>query len=312
MSETHLCGLEGTNPLGFLAALGIQEAFANESEQPLLWWSDDITPHAVVDGKFSVDRIIAQAKKAFAHWKDSFAVNPTRNDGTPMPDGDKLKLQPKDIRTYLYRSRSCKWSKSLATALLAEGSLDNNGKAKPTDLYFSAGNQQFLDTARIILNEVSPNDLEKGINGPWNFASNLPSFGWDITDDRIYALRSINPSSEKKLTNPGPEALAILGISQHPVFAGRDGTDTQGCSGAWKTGYYSWPLWCKPASPRSVKSLLAHAYEFSTTSERRLWYRSYPAWGISTVLKSPIRRSDQGGYGTFGPPEVVWHYTTER
>ena len=30
MNETHLTGLEGTNPLGFLAALGVQVAFASE------------------------------------------------------------------------------------------------------------------------------------------------------------------------------------------------------------------------------------------------------------------------------------------
>ena len=44
MIGTHLPGLEGTNPLGFLAALGVQVAFANEDEQPRLWWSDDVTP----------------------------------------------------------------------------------------------------------------------------------------------------------------------------------------------------------------------------------------------------------------------------
>ena len=61
MNETHLTGLEGTNPLGFLAALGVQVAFASESRQPRLWWSNDVTPHAVVDGDFSTDRIADQA-----------------------------------------------------------------------------------------------------------------------------------------------------------------------------------------------------------------------------------------------------------
>ena len=38
MSDTHLTGLEGTNPLGFLAALGVQTAFTDEAQQPRLWW----------------------------------------------------------------------------------------------------------------------------------------------------------------------------------------------------------------------------------------------------------------------------------
>lgn len=176
--------------------------------------------------------------------------------------------------------------------------------AKPSDLYFTAGNQKFLETARRILDGASREDVLVGLEGPWKYASPLPSLMWDVTDDRVYALRACDPGPEKKLTNPGPEALAVLGLSLHPVFAGRDRTLTQGCSGTWKTGFYSWPLWRKPARPHAVKSLLAHAsHHDPTTTGRHRWFRS---WGVSLVFRSPIHRSGQGGYGTFGPPEVVW------
>ena len=89
MNETHLTGLEGTNPLGFLAALGVQVVFSSEPRQPRLWWSDDVTPHAVVDGNFSVDQIADQALEVFAEWSRSPAVNPTRPDGSAMPRGDE-------------------------------------------------------------------------------------------------------------------------------------------------------------------------------------------------------------------------------
>ena len=305
MNGIHLRGLEGTNPLGFLAALGIQVAFANEREQPELWWSDDITPHAVVDREFPVERIATRALSAFAHLEGSFAVNPRRADGSTMPNGNTLKLQSEDIRAYLDQASRCDWSRALAPALLAEGSLDKQGAAKPTDLYFTAGNQQFLGAARKILDGVAREDLEMALEGPWRYESDLPSLGWDVTDDRVYALRANNPAPEKKRTNPGPEALALFGLSLHPVFAGRGRTDTQGCRGSWQNGYYSWPLWRRPASPRAVKSILTHAGGQPAASGRHPWYR---AWGVSTVLQSPIRRSDQGGYGTFGPPEIVWRH----
>ena len=303
MSGTHLPGLDGTNPLGFLAALGVQVAFANEGAQPRLWWSDDVVPHAIVDEVFTIDRIAAQAAEAFAQWKNSPAVNPRRTDGSKMPKGDELKLIPEDIGVYLRQALRFAWSGRLATSLVAEGSLDNQKAAKPSDFYFTAGQQKFLDTARKILNAVTREEIESGLEGPWRYESEVPSLGWDVTDDRVYALRANNPSPEKKRTNPGPEALALLGLSLHPVFAGRGRTDTQGCSGSWKSGWYSWPLWRTPASPRAVKSLLIHAYDHPAASNRDRWYR---AWGVSTILRSPIRRTDQGGYGTFGPPEVVW------
>ena len=304
MNGTHLPGLEGTNPLGFLAALGVQVVFSNEDAQPRLWWSDDVTPHAIVDEAFTVERVAARALEAFAHWNDSPAANPRRTDGSRMPKGDELKLLPGDIREYLRQAVRWDWSGRLATALVAEGSLDNKREAKPSDFYFTAGQMKFLHMARKILNTVSREEIKAGLEGPWRYESELPSLGWDVTDDRVYALRADNPSPEKKLTNPGPEALALLGLSTHPVFAGRSRTDTQGCSGSWKAGWYSWPLWRRPASPHAVKSLLAHAYDHHpAASGRDRWYRG---WGVSTILRSPIRRTDQGGYGTFGPSEVAW------
>ena len=302
MKGSHLTGLEGTNPLGFLAALGVQTTFEDEDIRPRLWWSDDVTPHAVVDDDFSVERIADQALSVATRWKDCVSANPRRLDGTRIPKGDELKLAPDDTRTYLGRSCASETGGHLAAALVAEGSLDNNGVAKPSALYFTAGNQKFLNISRTILSAVTREELLMGLGGPWSYASRLPTLGWDVADDRIYALRADNPQEDKKLTNPGPEALAILGLSRHPVFAGRDRTLTQGCSGSWKDGYYSWPLWRKPATPNAVKSLLAHAYDH--TAESRLGW--YPSWSISSILRSPIRRSGQGGYGTFGPPEVVW------
>lgn len=303
MNGTHLTGLEGTNPLAFLAALGVQVAYASESQQPRVWWSDGVVPHAVVDDEFTVERIAAQAKETFGRWSRSPAVSPRLAGGTPMPKGDELKLSPADMRAYLGQARQCGPAGAFITALLAEGSLDNNQVAKPSDLYFTAGQQKFLKMVRQILDQATPADVISALEGPWEYASELPSLMWDVSDDRVYALSAYDPSPEKKLTNPGAEALAILGLSRHPVFAGRNRTLTQGCSGTWKEGWYSWPLWCKAASPYALKSLLAHACDPTQDIQRGYTLR---AWGISMVLRSPIRRSAQGGYGTFGPPEVVW------
>ena len=307
MTGTHLAGLEGTNPLGFLAALGVQVAFAGEDEEPRLWWSDDLTPRAVVDEEFTVERIAARALRVVARWERSPSVNPRRPDGSLMPKGDELKLGPSDIRNYLSSSLTDDGDHesrcALMSALVAEGSLDKQGVAKPSDLYFTAGQQRFLDTTRKILRGTTREDMVDGLLGPWNYRSELPSLGWDIVDDRVYALRANNPGPEKKRTNPGPEALAVLGLSLHPVFAGRERTLTQGCAGSWKAGHYSCPLWRKPATPHAVRSLLAHARDHPTATDRRIWFRS---WGVVQIFRSPIRRSGQGGYGTFGPPDVAW------
>ncbi len=306
----HLTGLEGTNPLGYLAALGVQVAFASEIDQPRLWWSDDITPHAIVDSEFTMDRISEIATKTFAEWSTSVATNPKQLDGSPMQEADKLKLKSDDIRIYLHSSvHSEGLSGSLATALVAEGSLNKkDDRAKPTALNFMSGQQKFLDVVRKVLSNVKKRELLEGLQGEWKYESELGTLMWDIVDDRGYALSAYNPSNVKKLSNPGPEALAILGLSLHPVFAGPDRTLTQGCSEKWKTknGYYSYPLWRKPATLPTVKSLLAHAYYHldyeSKFTKHSKWFNS---WGVFKVLQCRIERSSRG-YGTIRPPEVVW------
>ena len=304
---THLTGLEGTNPLGFLAALGVQVLFDFEEQQPRLWWTNDVIPHAVVDPEFEVDRLVEQSFRVFPHWVESPALNP----GFGTKTNDTAKFKRDDVRTYLDRTRAQKLGNRLASALVAEGSLDGAGKfSKPTDLYFTAGQLKFLKIARDVLSRVESDDVLEALKGPWSYTSKLSSLGWDTSDDRNYALAPMDPAKDKKLTNPGAEALAILGLSRHPVYVGRDKrgrgrTLTQGCAGAWRRGgSYAWPLWTRPATSSTVRSLLTH----TAGEERGINHRSnwYGGWGVSWVMRSVIRRSDQGGYGTFGPPRIVW------
>lgn len=305
----RLDGLEGTNPLGYFAALGVQVAFALDESPPCLWWTDDVTPRAVIDADFGIGRIAERASRVFREWLHSSAMNPTRNDGTSMPKADSLKLSPDDLREYLGQHRVHARSRpQFPPAVVAEGSVDRGGAAKPSDLYFAAGQVVFLREARKILGQVTQDDVVADLRGPWAYHSKLPSMGWDIVDDRVYALRPDDPSKEKKQTNPGAEALAILGMSLYPVFAdrkaGRDRTLTQSCSGDWKRGLFSWPLWTRPMSLNSVRSVLAQIGTDATGEQRGAnWLRSC---SVRQVLTSTIRRSSQGGYGSFGPPRVTW------
>lgn len=299
---THLRGLEGTNPLGFLAALGIQVLFDFEEGQPKLWWSDDIIPHAIIDREFDINCIVEQALQEFPSWLKSPALNP----GFYNKSDDDAKFHPDDIRQYLKQNQTHPYGKKLAPSLVAEGSLNLPKKevAKPTDLYFTSGQQKFLKIIRNTFKQVKPEHLRNGLTGPWSYSSKLSSLGWDVTDDRIYALAAIDPAKDKKYSNPGVEALSVLGLSRHSVFCGQDRTLTLGCAGPWGQGCtYTWPLWDIPATPNATKSLLFHATGYERTMHQRTHW--YAAWGISSIRHSVIRRSNKG-YGTFSPPEIAW------
>ena len=295
---TRLPGLPGDNPLGFLAALGVQEALDDQNAGHRLHWTDDPIPQPVLNPARNPDEI-AQAVRAIAKtWLDGPALSEALDS--------KLKLKPPHIREYLSRARNAGASGALAWCLLAEDSLDNGGVAKPSALYFTAGQMKFVTMARTILSKVTEAEIVDDIDRPWRYNSKRGSLMWDRVDDRDHALSAADPtdsSRNPKLTNPGAEALAVIGLSRYPCFASSQGTLTQSCSGSWKRGFFVWPLWTAQVTARAVQSLLAQVAAPEVDERRADWYR---AWGISRVLQSQIRRSSQGGYGTFGPPRVVW------
>ena len=298
--STPLTGLQGNNPLGFLAALGVQVLFEHEHVQPRLWWTNDVIPHALVD-KFDINQITKQAKNIFKVWRDSTALNP----GFGNKADNTAKFTKDELRLYLDNNRSDEPGARFAGALVAEGSYDltTGNTAKPSDLYFASARNEFLADARRVLEKVEERDVKAGLLGPWMYDSGLPSFRWDVGDDPQYALAAEKPggNQNKKKTNPGPEALALLGLSMFPVYGKPERTLTQGCSGHWgRGGAFTWPLWTRPAGQPAVKSLLAHVSYADQPDGRRRWYQ---AWGVSRVMRSSIKRSDPGGYGNVGPPQ---------
>ena len=301
MGATPMAGLSGMNPLGFLAALGVQVLFEDQESQARLWWTNDVIPYAVTDGRLSVDRIVNRALQAFPVWLGSSALNPD----TGSKADDDAKFEPGQIRHYLAKNETENTSDRLARCLVAEGSYAKNGKAKPSDLYFSAGRVAFLRDARKILRSVTGEDIENALLGPWRYYSDLPSLRWDMTDDPDWALAATKPGVDKR-TCPGVEALALLGFSLFPVFGKPDRTMTQNCEGGWaQGGKFGWPLWSRPLNQRVVRTVLAHvASEDPALASRAKWF---PAWGIHTIMQSDIRRSARAqGLGNMGPSRVVY------
>ena len=295
-------GLSGTNPLGFMAALGVQVAFESAPHPPALRWADGVVPTACIATELSLDDIVGQVLATVDRWTAEPALN-------PEPAANDVKFLAAEIRGYLERAADAS-SGRLAMALVAEGSLDavTSKVAKPTDFHFTAGRQLFLRMARLILTDVTAEDITSAICGPWQYTSNLPSLRWDVADDRAYALSAFDPTdntNNPKLTNPGAECLALLGLCMFPAFVGTGKTATTGCLGTWRDGAFSWPLWERPVSPRVVRTLVAHVGNGCLADDRLT--RTLPSLGVFRIMESAIRRNDRAmGLANFAPPRVIW------
>ena len=77
---------------------------------------------------------------------------------------------------------------------------------------------------------------------------------------------------------------------------------TSGITGGWKSGRFTWPLWTPLCSLDAIRAALT---DQSLTEEPGGTGSARRARGIAVVLRSAILRSDQGGYGSFTPADVV-------
>jgi hypothetical protein len=296
-----LQALEGTNPLGFLAALGVLDALARAGRAATLRWDDDVVPYAVLGGVRDLAEILDVLDDDRQYWAESPVLNfPSR---TPLRDAKPSAPQLRDW--YETVARAGGPDADLLCAIVAEGAFDRSGQAKPTHLHFTAGQQQFLDMVRVLAAEVTRDHLTEAIDGPWSYKSPLPSLSWDVGKERVYAVRARNPSgsSEKRLGVPGADWLAFRGLIMYPVSLIRGALQTTACDRAWKDSAFRWPLWSVPATCDVVRSLVAD--ERLVSGNRSLRPGDLAARGILRVLQAPIRRSDQGGYGTFGGPVTL-------
>jgi hypothetical protein len=214
-----------------------------------------------------------------------------------------LKPPPGHFRHFLTRllegatatnRRSLDWASAFATDV----AVDNNGNTKPTALHFTAGQQQFLQMVVELVHKVTKDDLREAIEGPWKYERALPVLGWDATSSRDYALRASDPSTDKKLGVPGADWLAVRGLIFIPTAPRGSRVTTTGCVGGWKDGRFRWPLWTVSLTTSVIRSLLCQNLEAMTKQERN-------ARGIGAVFSSGIKRSDQGGYGSFEPATVM-------
>lgn len=301
-SEVTLSGLDGTNPLGFLAALGaldVATRTAPDRDVRLRWTAHDLVPVPVLAGPSDVADLVAWSNADRGRWLRSAVLTgpiaATLTDIKPAPA--TLHAWAGQIAAHRTDSDGGRPDADLFCGLLAEGAVAGKGDSKPTALHFTAGQQQFLTMVRELATKVDAAALHEALVGPWQRASTLPSLSWDGRGERSYALRGTDPAGEKRTGQPGADWLAFLGLSYLPVFARNGVAETTGCWGSWKNGSFIWPLWTVPISAPVVRSLLSDpgVGELNEPARR--------SRGIARVLESSILRSDQGGYGSFRPAQ---------
>lgn len=305
MTEMLLTGLDGKNPLGFLAALGVlrvvaARARAGHPEPKLAWRLVGTYRPALVDGP-EREVLLDLLMRDLEALADEPALSLRYRKGGDGAEAHDLKPPPQDFIAYLRNlvAAGREESLALAAAFATDVAVDNNGNTKPTALHFTAGQQEFLAMVSELRAGVTRGDLEEALFGPWRYERDLPVLQWDNSQTRDYALRARDPSKEKRLGVPGADWLAFRGLSFIRVAPVRNQIVTTGCRGGWKTGWFRWPIWTAPLVCSVVSSLLTSPEIFDANP------RVLRSRGVPIVLEAAIGRTDQGGYGSFSPATVA-------
>lgn len=309
-------GLDASNPLAYLAALGLLQVLTDSSAtvgQQCEWrlsWRDEGRWLAVLHGSADVELVIQRLQADVALWRDELALQ-LAYDGQgkrlPPSSGEAifdLKPSPETFRAFANEAASnCTPGQMRSARLIAaygsELVTDNYGKLKPTALHFTAGQQSFLGMVRALQQGLTGDDFREALLGPWRNTSKLPSLSWNASAPRIYAYRADNPSGEKRGSVPASDWLAFIGLRFFPVTSKRSRLLTTGVKGSWKDSTMLWPVWTSPLSVNALRSLLTWSGLWDPMARERC-----SAAGIAALYESKIQRSDQGGYGSFSPASV--------
>lgn len=319
-----LGGLDGTNPLGFFAALGILAVADAAAPGSRLTWRNEGRWRPALSTALDRDALISAAQEDLRTWADDPAIalsykkvekekDSAKKKASEAKVAQDLKPTPERFRQYLAQLlvgsrdereflRGRRRPLDYAAAFGTEIARDGSGNVKPTALHFTAGQQEFLKSILALVDHdsgVNADDLTEALFGPWLYRRALPVLSWDSSVARDYALRADDPSKSKKTGVPGADWLAFRGLAFVPVVPDGDEILTASCSGGWKSGgAFTWALWRGGLGVGAVRSLMTiDRLDRLSAHERR-------ARGVELVLRSGIRRSDQGGYGSFMPAEV--------
>lgn len=311
MSHIPLPALRADSPIAFLAALGTLRILdgIRPAWKPRLRWikNGGWIPELSVLGDNSLEEVSGalatkltnRATAPEFNWAEVIAVAPELFHAKAKAALETATVHKRETVDFF-------------AAFAAEGATSKSGDMKPTDLCMTSGQMKFLKEMRTITAKLASaprrqeaplaERIQTALTGPWHYADDQHSLGWDPTNEPVHALGAYDPSGDGKQTSVRELVyLAAEALSLFPVFARFGRLRTTGFHpDERRRSWFHWPIWDPELTIRSVRSLLqlrelAHPSENASQLQTR---------GIRAIYRS--RRHEFGkGYGIFRPAELA-------
>lgn len=324
-----LKGLNGSNPLGFMASVGLLRLLEGRDGAARLGFTEDGAFHAWIECGDALDVAgIVEADAREAAGPQPWGLEYEKTEKSGVKTVADLKPPPNRFAAFLALAIG-EWAAGgperaeYAAAYGTDVAVDGKKNTKPTALHFTAANQQFLGVVEETRGKVTRNWVEESIAEPGKTkpGSNLR---WDPDAERSRALMGVNPNDDGTVVNAPLEWLAFRALPAFRCVPVGDRIVTSGVTGRRQNELrFHWPLWSCGSSYATVRTLVtltADWVEKEEASARAIgvhrgrgqpWRRQdvdraiadRRSRGVFAICTCAIRRSAQG-FGNFGPAQV--------
>lgn len=268
MHEIELTGLDGSNLLGYMAALGTLRvlAIADPKDRVRMKWTrSGAWVPVLVSARLKDAEDVIQALEARVCGERT--INPA---WTIAKD---LTLSCQEFRAHLDRHEDLDPQEAEFLAAFGSEAYRSGPKKDQmteTEFRFGAGQQRMLEFMTKLAETTSAEQIRRALFDLWDYEDDGPSMRWDPADYRPHALRAKDPSPDPIRTMRGANRLAVEALPLFPTAActGRK-VRTVGFMRRKGRTEFTWPIWNEPLGLDSVKALLASAEIQEDRPERR-------------------------------------------
>lgn len=261
MNELTLKGIDGANPLGFLAAVGTVVLYTKCDPAASLRWSID-------QGSWRpIVRISDCDKDGFVERLSSALLN---SSSAPFDHQTKLPFLATQFAEIVKKcaegaTREDRRTADLIAAFGNEVCVDK-GVFKDTLLRMvrsgDSKGQGLPYYAKTIRKQTDAESIRRTLFSFWDYMDHGYSLRWDPMEDQRYALIWHDPSKKRDTDAPGvmngANALALEALSLFPTApVGYDLATTGFFKDRTNRIFFTWPIWYAPVSLETIRSLVS-------------------------------------------------------
>jgi len=284
--EFLLRGIDGSNPLGFLAAVGTLRMLPGAR---LGWILDEgmWRPRLTTQDPDSEENLCARvAERARLEPPEISVLGKNLTVSAPvfLEYADRCAQ-----RLYAGDQRAADYASAFGSEVCVDQKKD---RIEYTSWSFitGSGHQDFVTTVSRLCESVTAKHIQETLFGQWMYQDKSLSFRWDPADAAEYALSASNPSKDGARTVWGANRLAFEALPLLPVQPTLGGLRTTGFQENHYPEEFTWPIWYSPLAVDTVRSLLS----LKQLQEEYPPRPSLCAMGIGEIFRSPRVRIGQG------------------